>query len=234
MATVDADRGDAQPESFSMGKYLKAALDWKIWAFAMIFFDTTTISYALAYFGPDILHNQLKYDEAMTQIMGAPPYVFAGAMMFITGWAGDRFKTRGPLIFFNMALCCLGLYLLGWTKNGQIRYFGLFLVTAGANGNIPTTMTYQANNIRGQWKRAFCSATLVGFGGIGGIAGSLVFRTKDAKTGYKPGLWACLACSLLNIVLVSLLTIKFRRDNRRADEGKLEIEGSKVSYPLVL
>lgn len=38
----------------------------------------------------------------------------------------------------------------------------------------------QANNIRGQWKRAFCSATLVGFGGIGGIAGSLVFRSQDA------------------------------------------------------
>lgn len=47
-------------------------------------------------------------------------------------------------------------------------------------------MSYQGNNIRGQWKRAFCSATLVGFGGIGGIAGSLVFRTQDAP-GYIPG-----------------------------------------------
>merc|ERR1711939_1241368 len=33
---------------------------------------------------------------------------------------------------------------------------------------IPAAMAYQANNIRGQWKRAFASATLVGFGGIGG------------------------------------------------------------------
>jgi hypothetical protein len=58
----------------------------------------------------------------------------------------------------------------------QPRYFGVFLVTAGANSNIPATMSYQANNIRGQWKRAFCSAMLVGMGGVGGIAGGLVFR----------------------------------------------------------
>jgi hypothetical protein len=41
-------------------------------------------------------------------------------------------------------------------------------------------MAYQANNIRGQWKRAFASATLVGFGGLGGIAGSTVFRQQDS------------------------------------------------------
>ncbi|KAL9107464.1 MAG: hypothetical protein Q9227_007661 [Pyrenula ochraceoflavens] len=55
----------------------------------------------------------------------------------------------------------------------------------------PAVMTYQANNIRGQWKRAFCSATLVGFGGIGGIAGSLVFRSQDAP-GYVPGIIAAI------------------------------------------
>src|ERR1700760_3256422 len=54
---VNADRGDAHPEPFSLGKYLKAGLDWKIWFFAMIFFDTTTISYAQAYFSPDIIKN---------------------------------------------------------------------------------------------------------------------------------------------------------------------------------
>jgi len=114
-----------------MGAYLKGALDLKIWCFALIFFDTTTITYALAYFAPDILHNQLGYDEAMTQIMGAPPYVFAGAVMIFAGWAGDRYKTRGIIIVCNMILCVIGLPLLGWTTNGKLRYFGLFLVTAG-------------------------------------------------------------------------------------------------------
>jgi MFS family permease len=124
---------------------LKGAADWKIWAFAMLFFDTTTISYALAYFAPDILKYQLHYSPSMTQVMGAPPYVFAGVIMFLTGWLGDKYKIRGPIIIFNMLLCVAGLPLIGWTKIASVRYFGLFLVTAGANANVPTVMTYQVN-----------------------------------------------------------------------------------------
>ena len=89
-------------------------------------------------------------------------------------------------------------------------------------------MTYQANNIRGQWKRAFCSASLVGFGGVGGIAGALVFRDQD-KPRYLPGMWACIAAALMNIIIVSILTSKFMRDNKKAEEGTLIIEGSEVS-----
>jgi kynureninase len=35
------------------------------------------------------------------------------------------------------------------------------------------------NNVVGQTKRAFTSALVIGFGGIGGIVASLSFRTKD-------------------------------------------------------
>ena len=49
------------------------------------------------------------------------------------------------------------------------------------------------------------------------------------KTGYKPGLWACLTCAVLNIVLVVILSIKFARDNKKQKDGVLKIEGSNVS-----
>ena len=83
---------------------------------------------------------------------------------------------------------------------------------------------HQANNIRGQWKRAFCSALLVGFGGIGGIAGSLVFRSEDAPV-YRPGIYAAIACNGLILVIVCVLTIYFRICNRKADLGLIIIEG---------
>lgn len=142
----------------------------------MIFFNTTTITYALAYFLPIILKNNLGFSIGESQCLIAPPYAFAGVWMFGMGWLGDRYRVRGPIIIANMVLCLIGLPIMGWHANPSVRYFGVFFVTAGANSNIPAAMAYQANNIRGQWKRAFCSATLVGMGGIGGIAGSLVFR----------------------------------------------------------
>ena len=105
-----------------------------------------------------------------------------------------------------------------------MRYFGVFLVTAGANANVPSAMTYQANNIRGQWKRAFCSASLVGMGGVGGVAGSLVFRSQDAPA-YVPGIWACLAANFLILAIVGALSVYFARCNRKADRGEYVIEG---------
>jgi hypothetical protein len=122
------------------------------------------------------LTQNLGFSVGASQCLVAPPYALAAIVMYATGWAGDKYHIRGPIIIFNMILCIVGVSIMGFHKNANVRYFGVFLTTAGANSNIPATMSYQANNIRGQWKRAFCSATLVGAGGIGGVAGGLVFR----------------------------------------------------------
>jgi hypothetical protein len=109
----------------------------------------------------------------------------------------------------------IGLPLLGFATNVGARYFGVFLATTACNANVPCKsdkcaaafevssqqlivfslrlgiLTFQANNIRGQWKRALASATLVGAGGIGGIIGSTVFRSQD-EPGYVPGIITCM------------------------------------------
>jgi len=178
---VNRDRGDARPEPWSMAKFFKGGADIKIWGFALIFFNTTTVTYALAYFLPIILTLNMGFSTGAAQCLVAPPYAFAAIVMYTTGWLGDKYHLRGPIILFNMVLCLVGLPIMGFHSNPNVRYFGVFLTTAGANSNIPATMSYQANIIRGQWKRAFCSAILVGMGGVGGIAGGLVFRYVSAN-----------------------------------------------------
>jgi predicted MFS family arabinose efflux permease len=232
-ARVDADRGDAKPQPFSLAKYLRAGADIKVWAYAMIFFNTTTVTYALAYFLPIILTQNMGFSVGASQCLVAPPYAFAGIVMYVTGWAGDKYRLRGPVIVFNALLCIIGLPIMGFHTSAAVRYFGVFLVTAGANANVPAAMSYQANNIRGQWKRAFCSATFVSFGGIGGIAGSLVFRNEDAP-GYRPGLYACIATTLLTILIVGVLSLDFRRLNGKADRGEKELECDSVSESCLM
>ncbi|KAI1344149.1 major facilitator superfamily MFS-1 [Xylariaceae sp. FL0016] len=227
---VDADRGDVKTPKFQLGRFLGAGLDWKVWAYGLIAFGTTTITYALAYFLPIILHENLGFSVGASQCLVAPPYVFAGIWMFSLGWLGDRYHLRGPMLIANMVLGLIGLPILGWHSNPNIRYLGAFFVTAAANANVPHSLAYQANNIRGQWKRAFCSAMWVGFGGLGGIAGSLVFRSQDAATGYRPGLYACIACCLMNILLVVICDITFYFENRAADRGEKELETSEDDY----
>ncbi|KAF2868716.1 major facilitator superfamily domain-containing protein [Massariosphaeria phaeospora] len=222
---VQKDRGDANPEPFSAAKFFRAGRDIKIWGYALIFFNTTTVTYALAYFLPIILTKNMHFSVGAAQCLVAPPFALAAIVMYATGWVGDKYHMRGSIICFNMLLCLIGLPIMGFHKSPAVRYFGVFLTTAGSNSNIPATMAYQANNIRGQWKRAFCSATLVGFGGIGGIAGGLVFRAQDAPN-YHPGLYACIACCLLTLIVVALLSLGFYQQNSRADRGEVELETS--------
>lgn len=144
----------------------------------------------MAYFLPIILSDGMEFGVGEAQCLTAPPWVFAALMMFITAWVGDKIKRRVPILLFNVCLSLIGLPMMGLLKTNSARYVGVFLTVAGANANVPACMAWQANNIRGQWTRAFSSATLIAFDGIGGIIASLVFE-KDAPQ-YRPGVFTAL------------------------------------------
>lgn len=247
---VDRDRGDAITEPFSFTTFLKPATDFKVWVFAFMFFCVTAVGYSINYFLPIILtgmgeltclclscvnlgirRRSLKltpwtsgFNTGQSQCLIAPPWVFTGLFMYAQAWLGDRHHLRGPFIAFNAIIALVGLALMGFCINNPVRYFGVFLVVAGASGNVPPVITYQANNIRGHWKRAFCSASLIGAGGIGGIAGALVFRSQDSPH-YLPGIYASIACNVCILFCVAGLTLWFSYCNKRVMEGADVIEG---------
>ncbi|KAJ5819594.1 hypothetical protein N7474_005185 [Penicillium riverlandense] len=222
---INQDRRDGDLEPFSLGKFLMPALDPKIWGFGMIFFCLTTVTYAIAYFLPIILRDGMGFGVGESECLVAPPYGLAGILMYSTAWVGDKYRIRGAILVVNALICIIGLPMMGFAEGNATRYAGVFLTVAGANANIPACMAYQANNVRGQWTRALSSATLVGLGGVGGIVSSLVFRTQDAPE-YRPGMWAAIACNILIILIVLVLSVWFRHCNRQADRGKRVIEGS--------
>lgn len=224
VARIEKDRNDAIAEKFQLGAYLKTAADLKVWGFAALFGLSTTITYAIAFFLPIILKDGMGFSTALSQILIAPPYALAAIVMFAMAWFGDKWHLRSPFIIANGCLALIGLPLLGFVENVGVRYFGVFLAVVAANANIPCVLTWQANNIRGQWKRALCSATLVGSGGIGGIIGSVVFRSQDAP-GYRPGIYCTMIASALIILITCALNFKFYMANKRVDAGGKFIEG---------
>ncbi|KAK2051026.1 MFS general substrate transporter [Colletotrichum caudatum] len=218
ISRVQNDRGDAKLPAFSIKKFLRGCSDVKVWALAVIYFNNALVNFSLSFFLPIILKDNMRFSTGKAQILTAPPYIFAAIIMYSTGWLGDRYMLRGPIIIADMVLSIVGICLMGFHEDVAVRYVGVFLVTAGAVSATPATMAYQANNIRGQWKRAFCSAFVVGVSGIGGIAGSLVFRQDKPR--YIPGLSACLGCAVLNIIVVICLSFYFYHWNLRAKHGE--------------
>ncbi|CAG8925768.1 unnamed protein product [Penicillium salamii] len=243
IAKIQADRADASVEPFSMGKYLANCKDSKVWAYASLYMLTTTNSYSIAYFLPIILEKSMGFSVAKAQCLVAPPYVAAAIVMFVQAVYSDKWRLRGPIVAGNALMGLLGLGLLGYLDDPAPRYFGVFLATiAGkssdhdsyqfdrstnrpkANANCPALVSWQSNNIRGQWKRAFTSATLIGGGSIGGIIGTTVFRAQDAPN-YRPGLLCAMLANALVVLIVCAMTWKFRRANRRVEAGGKPIEG---------
>ena len=166
----------------------------------------------------------MGFSEGASQCLVAPPYVLAAIWMYFCAVLGDKYHLRGPFIIGNGVMGLIGLPLLGFAHNVGARYFGVFLATTACNANVPCVLTFQANNIRGQWKRALASATLVGAGGIGGIIGSTVFRSQDEPK-YTPGIIAAMLAMGLVILITCTLEFKFWRANKRANSGGKIIEG---------
>jgi hypothetical protein len=117
-----------------------------------------------------------------------------------------------------------GLCILCWVENVGARYFSIFLTALPGTANTPCLLTWQANNIRGQWKRALVSTLSMGFGAVGGIIGAMVFRPGDAPH-YIPGISVCLGCMVATVVLVLILDLQFMRANKQAASGGKLIEG---------
>lgn len=221
IARTELDRSDSQTPPFHIGEYLSHAKDFKVWLFALMFGCSTTISYATAFFLPIILQQELGFEVAAAQCLVAPLYVFGALLMWSESVISDRLRWRAPFLIFNASLSIIGLLVLGFAPSKGGKYTGCYFIIAGANANIPFTMTFQHNNIVGQWKRAFASATLVGFGGIGGIVGSMVFQAKDAPK-YKFGLYSCILASFISIVTTCVLWVYFKMENKKhRSQGKI-------------
>jgi MFS-type transporter involved in bile tolerance (Atg22 family) len=148
-------------------------------------------AYSIGFFLPVLLQQKMQFSTTTSQGLSSPPYLAAMLLMYIEGVLSDKLRLRCPTLYFNALLSIIGLCLMEWAPSAGAQYLGAIFTCMGCSANIPSVMVFQANNIRGQWKRAFCSASLIGFGGTGGIVGSLVFRTQDKPT-YLPGVYACL------------------------------------------
>lgn len=146
---LERDRRDAEFDEINMSKFLQALARWQLWAFAMKFFAVTTIVYALAFFIPIILQG-MGYGVERVFLLSAPPAVAAVPWVMFCSWAADRWKMRAPFIVLQALIGIAGLLIVGYAKNNDARYFGIFMGLAGANANIPAALAWQANNIRGQ------------------------------------------------------------------------------------
>ncbi|KAK2746576.1 hypothetical protein FQN55_005564 [Onygenales sp. PD_40] len=214
---IEKDRADAVHDPLTWAVCIKHLQDLKLWAFAFMFMSTTMPAYAFAYFSPSIIAG-MGYSGGIANLLSAPPVIFAVIVAFTFAWLGDRYRVRAPIIAAQCIIGIIGLMITAYHKKAGVRYFGIFLGTAGCQGNVPAILAYQSNNIRLQSKRSVGSALQIGFGAIGGIIASTTFREEDAPR-YVPGLWTTAGLQFFILALVGCTTFQFMRRNKQVDAG---------------
>ncbi|KAM7200202.1 MFS general substrate transporter [Naviculisporaceae sp. PSN 640] len=232
---INRDRGDLLPTEFSWGQVFLNARDFKVWAFAVLFFLQNMVTVALAYFVPIILRDGLGFSANMAIVLSSPPYYFAVVPVLLSSWAADRSKMRAPCIAFNTICMIVGFAVLGFAKNAGARYFGVFLATGAYVANWAALSAYQANNVKGQWKRVFTAALCTMFNGAGGIAGSFIVRSREAPW-YTTAVWVSIGSQILLLVIVLALTMFFFLENKRLlrGEARTQMDGPTSSWMFIL
>ncbi|KAF9451529.1 MFS general substrate transporter [Macrolepiota fuliginosa MF-IS2] len=219
---VEQDRGDSIPDELTVGKVLQHLGDWKMWAFAMMYFCATIPAYAIGFFVTIILRS-MGWSVTHSLLLSAPPYIFAAMSIMFFAWLSDKYRQRATFIALQTGMTLLGLFLTGFMNSASWRYFGIFLANGGSAGCIPGILAYSANNTISHSKRAVSTAIIISFGGIGGIFATTVFRQVDFPH-YTPGIYASIGCQLVLLILLAGTTTYFRQQNRNAGSG-CQIEG---------
>ncbi|KJY00947.1 MFS transporter like protein [Zymoseptoria brevis] len=225
VSRIQKDRKDVQAEPFTWREMFHHAKDVKVYGFACMFFLLNLVSTSLSYFLPIILQSGMGFSENESILLSAPPYYYAVLPVILSSVVGDKFNLRGPIIVFNCICLIIGFCMLGFTDQVTVRYIGTYLATGSYVSNWAAITTYQANNITGQWKRAFTAAAVTAMNGAGGIAGSYIVRQEEAPR-YMTAVWISIGSHILIIAFVGVFSLYFYAMNKRQRAGKALLEGT--------
>jgi len=128
----------------------------------------------------------MGFSITIALLLLAPPFVLAAFVSLTTSYWADKVHHRTPFIFGHSAIAIIGFALVAADVSTGVKLFGTFLAVGGSQPNIPAVLAFAQNNIIGTSKRSVASALQVGFGAIGGIAASTVYRDQDSPR-YVPG-----------------------------------------------
>lgn len=218
----DAGEADKDPENASFFEGIKLALkDPKILIF-MVMSCCQVLGVSFAVFLPTLTAT-LGYSTTITLLLGAPPWLFAAIAALVVARHADVTGER----FFHL---CIGWWaaVLGYiislsTMAIAGRYFSIFLMTCGFVGS--SLICVWVSNVvhRPPAKRSVAIGLVNGFGNLGNLMGSYIWKAKWGPKYHQSmiiGTCAFMSATLLALLMRTLLV----RENKRMERAELDLK----------
>ena len=176
-ARLKEDSDATRNESFTWDGVIQAVKDPKVWLYAMCFHTMGFPGYTLSLFLPTIITG-LGYTSTQAQLLSIPPYVVAFITTMSVAVLAERTKRRAPFIIGGSTVALVGYIILISSHWPGLSYAGTIIVTAGMFPSTAIIVSWPANNVSGQTKRATASALQISVGNIAAIMGTQLYRPK--------------------------------------------------------
>ncbi|TVY25264.1 putative transporter [Lachnellula hyalina] len=172
-----------------------------------------------------LMYKSFGFTELQVLLIGIPRSVVSLIIFLIVGIYTRRVKQRR---LYVMALATLpafagmlGMALLPNTPHYKWSKWFLYLITVPYVLSLFLAWTLIPSNVAGRTKKTvISSATFVGYC-VGNIAGSQIFKTKDAPQ-YIPGTIGCAICLGAEFVLIAVWRLYYMWQNKRRDRMAAE------------
>ena len=116
----------------------------------------------------------------------------------------------------SSSLAIVGYIILLSAPSAGPSYFGTILAASGIYPAVAIGLSWPANNVSGQTKRAVACAMQISIGNLGAVLGTQLYRSNDGPR-YFLGHGFALGYLVANVIVVGVLWSVLRRENERRD-----------------
>jgi len=213
--------GAARVGGINFKDVLDALLDIKNWLTALMYFSCNVSFSSLPVFLPTILSG-MGFTSIHAQGLTAPPYFLSFLICILSTWIADKTRQRGLVIIFLSFIGGIGYVILATVKSNGVRYFAIYLATAGVFPAISNILPWVLNNQGTDTKRGVGMALLQMIGQCGPILGTRLYP-KDEGVYYVKGMSVCAAFMFFNAILTLSLRQYLDWQNKVAARREAEL-----------
>lgn len=210
---------EAEVSGMNMKYFWQAIKDWQIYLHILVYYGIVCPMYGISLFMPTIIKT-LGYTNEKAQLMSVPVYICAAIFSVVQAFISDKTGKRSPFILANFLTMIVGFSIaLGCspkTSPGAI-YAGIFIATVGIYQSFPTCITWLANNLSGDYKRAIGMAMQIGLGNFGGAFASNFYRAQDSPH-FTLGHSLCLGFIGMGLISAIVLILSYSIINKKREE----------------
>jgi len=219
-ARLKGDSDASNSETFLWTNVKAALTDYKCYLYGLGFHTMSLPLYTLSLFLPTII-KELGYTSAQAQLLTVPPYAIATILTVVVAIVSEKTHMRAPFILASSSVAIIGYIILITAPIDKpgVSYAGTIFAAAGIYPASAIVLSWPANNVSGQTKRATACAMTISIGNLGAVLGTQLYRPATAPR-YYLGHGFALGYLVANLCVVSTLWFCLSRENARRRRGE--------------